>query len=87
MDGDGGQTWVIADELEDGTARIKVEDNGPGLPVEVKSKLFEPFTTTKANGTGLGLSIARKLTEALGGSIEIRPGAPKGTCAEIRFPG
>ncbi len=82
-----GRTWVIANHLEDGTARITVEDNGPGLPAEVRSRLFEPFTTTKSNGTGLGLSIARKMTEALGGSIEIRPGVPKGTCAELRFPG
>jgi two-component system sensor histidine kinase HydH len=87
VDEQSGRTWVIANHLKDGTARITVEDNGPGLPVEVRSRLFEPFTTTKSNGTGLGLSIARKLTEALGGSIEIRPGVPTGTCAELRFPG
>jgi len=87
VDGQSGRTWVIANRLEDGTARITVEDNGPGLPAEVRSKLFEPFTTTKSNGTGLGLSIARKLTETLGGRIEIRPGVPTGTCAELKFPG
>ncbi len=66
--------------------RIVVEDNGPGIPEEIRERLFEPFTTTKANGTGLGLSIARKLTEALGGSIAVESAAPHGTRVVLDFP-
>jgi two-component system sensor kinase FixL len=50
---------------------IHIADTGPGIPVEVREKLFHPFFTTKARGTGLGLSIARRLVDAQGGSIAV----------------
>ncbi len=84
--GEEAETRLSAESLPGGAIRIRVSDNGPGLPAEVSAKLFEPFTTTKSNGTGLGLSIVRKLTEALGGTVVIHSSAPKGTCAELRFP-
>ncbi len=70
---------------EPGRWFVTVEDNGPGIPEEVRDKLFEPFLTTKSNGTGLGLSIAKKLTETLGGQIKIQPRVPRGTRAELAF--
>lgn len=48
-----------------------VKDNGPGLPAEVATRLFEPFFTTRAEGTGLGLAIARGVARAHGGNIEM----------------
>ncbi len=69
-----------------GGAVVSVEDNGPGIPDKVRRRLFEPFHTTKASGTGLGLSITRKLAEALGGRLELRAAAPRGTRAELIFP-
>jgi len=64
----------------------RVLDDGPGMSIEARQQLFEPFYTSKASGTGLGLSITRKLVNALGGriTIEDRPGG--GTVAEIRLP-
>lgn len=50
---------------------IEVEDNGPGIPLELRSKVFEPFFTTKpaGEGTGLGLAICAVIVEQAGGSI------------------
>ena len=49
---------------------ITVSDNGPGIPEELKSHLFEPFVTTKAGGTGLGLALVAKIIGDHGGTIE-----------------
>ena len=47
----------------------RIEDNGPGVPIEIRNKLFTPFVTTKAQGTGLGLSFVKKVIEDQSGSI------------------
>jgi len=47
---------------------LSVRDNGPGVPLEVRPHLFEPYFSTKQRGTGLGLAIARKIAEDHGGS-------------------
>ncbi len=65
---------------------LSVIDNGPGIPEEVRARLFEPFHTTKAFGTGLGLSITRKLVQSLGGELALEPRTPHGTEAVLRFP-
>ena len=49
---------------------VEIEDPGPGIASHVKSKIFEPFVTTKTGGTGLGLAIARTIVEEHGGSLE-----------------
>ena len=56
---------------------VRIKDNGPGIPAEIRQRLFSPFHTSKTNGTGLGLPICRKLVDAHGGSIEVdsQPGA------------
>jgi two-component system, LuxR family, sensor kinase FixL len=69
--------------------RIAVCDNGPGIALDQRTKVFDPFYTTKSKGTGLGLAIAKRIIEAHGGQIAIgdaeRPGAvflitlPRGT--------
>jgi len=48
---------------------VDVANDGPGIPVELQSRLFEPFYTTDKSGTGLGLYIARELAEANGASL------------------
>ena len=45
-------------------AIIAIEDDGPGVPAELRDKLFEPLATTKGTGTGLGLSLARRIADA-----------------------
>jgi signal transduction histidine kinase len=56
-----------------------VSDNGPGVPPDIATRLFEPFTTTRTTGTGLGLHLAKAIAEAHGARIRLdqehRPGA------------
>lgn len=66
------EAWVrIGCERRDDRVVITIEDNGPGLPPEIRAHLFEPFRTTKAGGTGLGLSISRDLLAACGGALRL----------------
>jgi signal transduction histidine kinase len=60
--------------LADGSERyilLVVEDDGPGIPVELQSKVFAPFFTTRQRGTGLGLAIVKRNVEHMGGSISL----------------
>jgi signal transduction histidine kinase len=75
----GGLVSLVAVKL-DGKARIDVIDNGPGVPIEIRERLFEPFVSHgKQGGTGLGLAIAQSIVEAHGGTISLKstdtPGA------------
>ena len=56
--------------LEGDTVRISISDNGIGLP-EDRSRLFEPYVTTREKGTGLGLSIVKKIIEEHGGTLTL----------------
>jgi signal transduction histidine kinase len=76
----GNEVKVIAEP-----GRIQVVDDGPGLAPEVRTRLFQPFVTTKAQGTGLGLATVRNITRALGLRLALIDVAPVGTCAEIRW--
>jgi signal transduction histidine kinase/HAMP domain-containing protein len=67
-------------------ATIEVEDNGPGIPAEIRPRLFEPYFSTKTSGTGLGLSIVNKIVDGSGGSIEVTSEEGKGTCFRIHLP-
>ena len=68
--------------------QIIISDNGPGIPEEIKDKIFQPFFTTKSagQGTGLGLSLSYDIINAHGGSIEILESVAPGTTFQIRIP-
>ena len=51
--------------------RIKITDNGPGIPPEIINEVFVPFFTTRTEGSGIGLSIARQIMRAHGGNIKV----------------
>lgn len=72
---DGGEVTLEACAAG-GAVEVAVSDNGPGVPAELRARVFEPFFTTRAGGTGLGLAIARQIVEAHGGRIDAgeRPG-------------
>jgi signal transduction histidine kinase len=72
---------------EDAFVRIEVEDDGPGIPAELRERIFEPFVTTKevGAGTGLGLAVCRGLVEAAGGTIDAE-NAAQGARMVVRLP-
>nr|CAD6437912.1 two-component sensor histidine kinase [Rhizobium sp. Q54] len=68
--------------------RLRVEDNGRGIPPDTLPRIFEPFFTTKAalGGTGLGLAAVHGLVTAMGGRIDVASERGRGTLFEIYFP-
>ena len=84
-----GDMWITTnyDEAED-CVRIKVEDNGKGIPEEDIPKLFDPFFTTKdvGRGTGLGLSVSYGIVERHGGRIEVESEVGKGSAFTVVLP-
>ncbi|MFQ5845110.1 MAG: PAS domain-containing sensor histidine kinase, partial [Planctomycetota bacterium] len=69
-----------------GLFHLDVQDDGPGIPPEVFRNIFKPFFTTKHRGTGLGLTIVRKLTEVMGGRVEVETEEGKGTRFTVLLP-
>jgi nitrogen fixation/metabolism regulation signal transduction histidine kinase len=67
-------------------AELRISDNGPGIPQEVRERLFEPYMTTKLRGTGLGLAIVKKIVEEHGGMIDIKEPRSGGVSISIRLP-
>jgi two-component system sensor kinase FixL len=83
---DGRGAVEVAVSVDGNGCTISVADTGPGIPSDVREKLFTPFFTTKARGTGLGLSTAKRLIEAHGGTIAITCPPTGGTTVILRLP-
>jgi nitrogen fixation/metabolism regulation signal transduction histidine kinase len=66
-----------------GSCRIEVRDNGPGIPEDRREDIFLPFYTTHRGGSGVGLSFARQVALAHGGSISVADAAEGGACIRI----
>lgn len=67
---EGGKIGIAVEDTEDGSVRVRVSDNGPGIAQEMVPLLFHPFSSTKATGTGLGLSICQRIVRDHGGTID-----------------
>ncbi|HCS49594.1 MAG TPA: HAMP domain-containing histidine kinase [Candidatus Aminicenantes bacterium] len=86
---EGGKIGLALSRVkENGVARIKVRisDDGCGIPEKDWENIFEPFYTTKPSGFGLGLSNARKIVEQHRGSLRVTKTKGKGTTFEVRIP-
>ena len=64
---------TVSTKKTESAIEISVSDNGPGIPNEIKEKIFQPFFTTKptGQGTGLGLSLSYDIVKAHGGTLNI----------------
>jgi two-component system sensor histidine kinase PilS (NtrC family) len=67
-------TGVNDAAFEAGAIAVRVSDDGPGIPAEIRDRLFEPFATTKPGGTGLGLSVVYRAIEAHRGLVLVDSG-------------
>jgi signal transduction histidine kinase len=86
FNGCGGRVELSASVSEEG-AKIKIHDNGPGIPEVIKDRLFEAFVTHgKHSGTGLGTAIAKSIIDAHGGNISFDSNCEDGTTFYIRLP-
>jgi len=65
---------------------VSIADTGPGIDEEIRSRLFEPFVTTKRHGMGIGLSLCRTIVEAHGGQLWAEPGPNGGTVFRFTLP-
>ena len=70
------------------SVRVRVEDDGPGMPPAVLQRIFEPFFTTKppGKGTGLGLPISARIVEKFGGAITVECPPSGGTVVSVALP-
>jgi len=81
----GGKLKLSSDR-KDNNVLITVEDNGLGIPEDIKPNLFTPMVRSKAKGQGLGLAVVKRLVEALNGTIGFESHLGKGTKFIITLP-
>jgi signal transduction histidine kinase len=82
---DGGRISLELGQ-QNGTVHVSIEDNGPGIPPEMRERLFRPFVSQTGGGTGLGLAIAKELSVMLGGRIELASEVGRGSRFELVLP-
>ena len=88
--GNGGKITIeeevrYRDALTQGVS-IRITDNGPGVPEEIRDRIFDPFFTDKDEGSGLGLSIAARIIEEHGGRLNLVSTDGEGACFVIYLP-
>ena len=85
--GDRAPGHIRVDMHEEGnTVHLSVEDNGCGLPKEKRTRLTEPYVTTRKKGTGLGLAIVTKIMEEHRGSLTLEDATNGGARISLIFP-
>jgi len=85
--GRGGTLEISAERTADDEVRVRVADDGPGIPRELRARVFEPGFSTKESGWGIGLSLARRIVEeAHGGRLELAPSS-EGATFDVILPG
>ena len=82
-----GTIRISARDDRDGVV-ISVSDTGPGVPPELRERIFEPLFTTNAarGGNGLGLARVREIVTKLGGTVSVHDVFPRGACFQVQLP-
>ena len=83
---DGSGAIEVSVTASDGKVRVMFRDNGPGIPEELRSKMFTPNFTTKSSGMGLGLSIVKRYVETAGGKVWFETEKDNGTVFIVELP-
>jgi len=88
---EGGTVSITCGEPSPGRLRIQITDTGPGIPKEQFGLLFTPFERlgaeqTTVEGTGIGLALSRRLTEVMGGTIDVESTVGRGSTFSVEFP-
>jgi len=84
-DAPAGRVHVESESVP-GALLLHVCDDGPGVPAEIRDRLFEPFASRSPGGTGLGLAIVARIMHAHGGSVALTERPPWRTCFTLSFP-
>jgi two-component system sensor histidine kinase FlrB len=82
----GGSLNIESHSQELGSVDVMITDTGPGIPEDVKEKIFNPFFTTRSQGTGLGLSVVQAIARAHQGEVWLDPEYQNGTRFILRLP-
>jgi signal transduction histidine kinase len=84
--GRGGRVEITTVRLPDGAVRLRVADDGPGVPREIRARIFAPGFSTKERGWGVGLSLAKRIVEEYhGGKLLLVPG-DRGATFDVILP-
>lgn len=75
----GREQILVCSRRANGGVEVLVIDNGPGIPLEARARIFDPYFSTKAGGSGLGLPTARRIIEELGGTLTFDTELGRGT--------
>lgn len=81
-----GAISLRAARYGDGQIALEVSDNGPGIPAQIRGKIFNLYFTTKAKGTGIGLSLVQRIVDEHGGVITLESAPESGTTFRILLP-
>jgi signal transduction histidine kinase len=81
--GRGGHVWLAAERGDDDAAVIRVADDGPGIPRDIRQRVFEPGFSTKQSGWGIGLSLAKRIVEENHGGKLVLCSTEQGAAFEI----
>jgi signal transduction histidine kinase len=84
--GGGGTIRIETRQMDGGVVSASVSDDGKGMSEDVKSQIFHPFFTTKAEGTGLGMAIVKRILTAHKGGIKVESDVERGTSFIVSFP-
>ncbi len=81
-----GRNVSLAAELQAGRLILRVQDQGPGFPEDLRPSLFLPCRSTREGGSGLGLAISKQLAEHLGATLELRESTSSGCVFALELP-
>lgn len=79
-------TIAVATRVSDGMLELQVADNGPGIPEDIRERIFDPLFSTKSFGVGLGLPLVRQIVEQHGGEIAVATALDEGTTITLTLP-